>query len=83
MFHVFKQALRNHFESMLKEYKDLYVVYFDKDYLWDLYLMNFPEQERQEHNCNCCRQFIKNFGGIVCIDSDDFSVTNLGYPILG
>lgn len=38
MFHVFKQALRNHFESMLKEYKNLYVVSFDKDYLWDLYL---------------------------------------------
>lgn len=33
MFHVFKQALRNHFESMLKDYKDLYVVNFDKDYL--------------------------------------------------
>lgn len=77
MFHVFKQALRNHFESMLKDYRDLYVVDFDKEALWNTYLMNFPESERQEHNCNCCRQFIKNFGGIVCIDSDDFSVTTI------
>lgn len=36
--------------------------------LFDVYLSAFPESERQQHNCNCCRQFIERFGGLVTID---------------
>ena len=77
MFHQFKVALRKHFENMMSLNRDLYVVDFDKDILWNIYLMNFPEAERQEHNCNCCRQFIKNFGGIVVINPEDFSLESI------
>lgn len=38
----------------------------DSDKLWDTYLNAFPnEQEKQEHNCNCCRTFIKRYGALV------------------
>lgn len=77
MFHQFKVALKKHFENMVSLNRDLYVVNFDKDRLWDIYLMTFPEEERQEHNCNCCRQFIKNFGGIVVINPDDYSLESI------
>lgn len=37
------------------------------DALWPLYLDNLGT-ERQIHDCHCCREFIKRFGGLVTID---------------
>lgn len=43
----------------------------DKDALWDNYLKSFPEgsdpifKERTEHDCQCCKQFIRNIGHTV------------------
>lgn len=45
----------------------------DKNTLWDLYLASFPEgtnpifRERTEHDCNCCKQFIRNIGNVVAV----------------
>ena len=52
----------------------LFMTSVDKDALWDLYLSSFPEgtnniyRERTEHDCTCCKQFIRNIGGVVTID---------------
>lgn len=35
--------------------------------LWELYLDGFHANERQFHNCNECRHFIRKFGGLVTI----------------
>lgn len=54
----------------------LFMTNTDKDALWDLYLASFPEgtnplyRERTEHDCTCCKQFIRNIGGVVTIDAD-------------
>lgn len=54
----------------------LFEVAVDKDELWNLYINSFPEgtnniyRKRRKYDCSCCRQFIKNIGGTVLIDSN-------------
>lgn len=38
--------------------------------LFDAYLANLPADQRQHHNCSCCRAFVKTFGGLVVIGPD-------------
>src|SRR6478736_936587 len=45
----------------------LFYVGIDRDKIWEEYLNGFPEAERQHHNCNCCKSFLRQYGGIVGI----------------
>lgn len=71
LFTEFKAKLQNKIKSM--EATNLFVVDIDKDTLWDTYLSSFPEGtnpvyiERTEHDCNCCKNFIRRMGGVVTI----------------
>jgi hypothetical protein len=38
--------------------------------LWDAYLNLIPVSIRQEHNCNACRRFIQQYGGLVALEKD-------------
>ena len=68
-FEPFAQTIEANIQSM----GDLYVTCVDKDTLWATYLSSFPEgtnpiyRERTEHDCSCCRQFIRAFGNVVSI----------------
>jgi hypothetical protein len=42
-----------------------------KNALFDAYLKSFPEEERQHHNCTCCRKFLNKVGQMVYIDDQD------------
>lgn len=42
----------------------------DADGLFDLYLNSMNPDDRQYHNCNCCKQFIERFGGLVTVADD-------------
>lgn len=72
-FLKFKKALQDHFNEMQKDVTHLFEVDVDKDELWNTYLDSFPAgtnnifRERREHDCSCCRQFIKNIGAAVTI----------------
>lgn len=72
-FLKFKKALQDHFNEMQKDVTHLFEVDVDKDELWNTYLDSFPAgtnnifRERREHDCSCCRQFIKNIGAAVII----------------
>ena len=81
-FSQFKELMQLHVAEMVKDQNILFVVDVDKDTLWDTYLESFPEgtnlifRERREFDCSCCRQFIKSFGNVVRINSDN-SVTTI------
>lgn len=70
-----KQHMIEHFNNSLGA-NYLFEVELDKDELWNLYLDSFPEgtnpifRERREHDCSCCRHFIKNIGPTVFIDEN-------------
>ncbi len=46
-----------------------------RDELWEVYLSAFPEgtnpmfRERTEHDCNCCKHFVRNIGDMVVVDN--------------
>lgn len=68
-----KQKLQANFYNMTQDIDHLFEVEVDKEELWNLYLDSFPEgtnpifRERTEHDCSCCRQFIKTVGNVVAI----------------
>lgn len=71
-FSPFKQAIQKRFKTM-SEGGPLFQALVDKDQFWELYLSSFPEgtnpvfRERTEHDCSCCRSFVKHAGTMVQI----------------
>lgn len=65
MFTDLKKRVKDNFDKM--SMSELFYVTIDRDAIWEQYLSGFPENERQEHNCNCCKSFIRQYGGIVAI----------------
>lgn len=70
-FSELKVAVHRQFEEMSKS--DLFVTDVGKDELWETYINSFPEgtnpifKERTEHDCQCCKQFIRACGSVVAI----------------
>lgn len=73
-FMKFKSAVATQFQEM-QQHK-MFRTSVTKDALWDQYLRSFPEgtnpiyRERTEHDCNCCKQFIRAVGDAVAIIDD-------------
>lgn len=72
-FTEMRNKLIENFNRMTKDATHLFEVGVDKDEMWNLYLDSFPEgankiyRERREHDCSCCRHFIKSVGNAVVI----------------
>ena len=70
-FIKFKTAVAQQFSRMSKY--DLFFTSVSKDVLWDTYLNSFPAntnpifRERTEHDCSCCRSFVKTIGNVAAI----------------
>lgn len=70
-FVEFKTAVRKRFGELSKH--DMFRVDLSKDDLWNCYIGSFPSgtnpifRERTEHDCSCCRQFIRAVGNAVAI----------------
>ena len=90
-FTQFRDLLAAHFEQMTKDVPRLYTVDVDKDEMWNTYLDSFNPKdnpvfrERREHDCSCCRHFIKSIGNAVAIKDGvvttvwDFDVSDSAY----
>lgn len=70
-FKKFSQAVHAQYAEMAKG--ELFTIAINPDELYAAYLAAFPEgsnpifRERTEHDCSCCRNFIKNIGNVVSI----------------
>ena len=73
-FCKFKEVIRKQFDKMAVS--QLFTVELDKDVLWNLYLDSFPKganeiyKTRREHDCNCCKSFVRRVGNVVVIGKD-------------
>jgi hypothetical protein len=70
-FKILKTAVAAQFAKMQKH--ELFRTAAEKDDMWTTYLASFPEgsnpiyKERTEHDCNCCKQFIRAVGNAVAV----------------
>ena len=71
-FPQFARLVADAFQTIAKH--DPLVVGVDGDALYERYLSAFPEgtnpkfKERTEHDCSCCKSFIRHAGNVVCVD---------------
>lgn len=71
VFLDFKLAVQEQFGRMTGH--TLFRMGAEKDALWETYLTSFPEgtnpifRERTEHDCQCCKQFIRAVGNVVAV----------------
>ena len=72
-FFYFKKDVEAAFVKMMEAGK-LFIVNVDNDLLWMGYLLSFPESERQVHNCNACKSFIRHMGKAVSIDPVTYEI---------
>jgi hypothetical protein len=84
-FRVFKEAVAARFAAM----KNLPLVrtQVSGDELWETYLKSFPEgtnpifRERTEHDCGCCKQFIRTIGNVCAMqDGQLVSIWDISIP---
>ena len=70
-FREFKAIQQKHVFEMVKDATHLFEVNVDNDQMWELYLDSYPVgtneiyRQRREHDCSCCRHFIKNIGNVA------------------
>ena len=74
-FDVFSKAVNKRLNAITGGGSEVYRV--DCPDVFDKYLSFFPEgsnpifRERTEHDCNCCKQFIRNLGLVITIDGGE------------
>lgn len=72
-----RNQLIAHFNEMTKHAEHLFEVAVNKDEMWNLYLDSFPAgkndifRTRREHDCSCCRHFIKTMGNVVALKNNE------------
>jgi len=72
LFPAFAAVIRKRFEELAQS-KQLFVVDSDRDEIWNRYLKAFPPgtdpiyRVKTEHDCSCCRHFIRSVGNVVAL----------------
>jgi len=88
-FEIIKKAVNQQMKYMLREYDHIFRVDLNKDELWEVYLASFDPadnpmyRERTEHDCQCCKHFIRNCGDMVAVTKDNKLVSIWDIDIIG
>jgi len=75
-FKEFNTLMQKHIQSMMKDQEYLFIVDLDKETVWNTYLDSFPEgtneifRERRDHDCSCCRHYVRDLGRVVTIKNN-------------
>lgn len=88
-FYLFKTAVQRQFQT-LSSASPLFTTNFDRDRIWSVYLSAFGQgtnplfRKNSEHDCSCCRHFLRTAGGIVgIVDNKLVSLWDLAHEDLG
>jgi len=68
VYHAYMQRMQASFTKAAQALDVLF--YVDVDDLFESYLAALPQEQRQYHNCNCCRNFVNRYGNLVTIDGE-------------
>lgn len=91
-FIKFKEAVAKQFNEMKQH--ELFRTEVEKDVMWETYLSSFPIgsnpifREKTEHDCNCCKSFIRAIGNVVAVVDGklvsiwDGKVDNANYQVV-
>lgn len=72
-FKEFRDLISKRIDYIISKSEKLYRVNLKSDFLWDSYMDSFPpgtneiHKERRSFDCNCCKQFIRPYAGLVAI----------------
>ena len=76
MFPIFARVVAKAFQEIVTQPGGAFVADVDGDELWRQYLAAYPEgtnplfRKNTEHDCSCCKHFIRRAGAVVAIDGD-------------
>jgi len=69
VFDAAAAAMERHFHDVVARFdKKLFLVDIGASNLFEIYLNSFPAADRQYHNCNTCKGFIRKYGRLVAVD---------------
>lgn len=80
-FKIFANAVNKQFNAMSGG--ELFRTSASGDALFEAYLAAFPAgtnpmfRERTEHDCSCCKHFIRNLGNVVSIDPETLEISTI------
>jgi len=80
-FQTIKTAVATRFAELA--HFPLFRVDADKASMWQTYLGSFPEgtnpifRKRTEHDCSCCKSFIRAVGNVVAVDPQTFEIMSI------
>lgn len=66
-FEHIKSAVKSKMEEWLQTETVLFMTEVSKEDVWNTYIDNFDQQYKQEHTCNCCKSFLRQYGNVVAI----------------
>jgi len=76
MFKDLKRQVRANFDKMAEENTVLFYTEINRDTVFEKYLEGFDTpEERQDHNCNNCKSFLRQNAGVIAITEDNQRIT--------
>ncbi len=69
MFNKLKTQIQTRFAELTASGQTLFYIAIDRETIFEKYLAGWASDptEQQGHNCNCCKSFLRQYGGIVTI----------------